>query len=131
MKMDPKELDLFVPGASTHHWVGQAGNADCCRGMKHVQMMVDTGKLTKEEGKILFEELQRQITEGEKKVQKAGQSLDLLDVTEEPKQRPELVPPLISLFFRVYLDAKKRGEEETARKIIEGLDFLGILDRPK
>lgn len=124
--MGPKELDLFVAGASTHRWVGQSGNSDCCIGIVDANKMVEAGRLAEEEGRLLIEELKRSLTEEEQKARKR-----LLDsrLVESKKERPELVPPLISLLFRIYLDAKKRGEEETARKVIEGLDFLGIIDR--
>ena len=125
--MDPRELDLLVAGASTHRWVGQSGNSDCCVGVPTVQMMIMGRRLTDEEGQLLIEELQRPLTEEEQKARKP-----LLDsrLVKSKKERPELVAPLISLLLRIYLDAKARGEEQTARKVIEGLDFLGILDRP-
>ncbi|MBU7011411.1 MAG: hypothetical protein HXS46_12045 [Theionarchaea archaeon] len=128
--MDPKELDMLVAGASTRCWVGQAGNSDCCIGGGVVKAMIETGTLTEREGRFIIEELQRPLTKEEKKVREPQRVLESLE-PEEPKARPELVPPLISLLLRVYFDAKKRGEEETARKVIEGLDFLGILDRSK
>jgi hypothetical protein len=126
--MDPEELDLLVAGASTHCWVGQAGNSDCCIGGGIVNKMIETGKLTKKEGQFIIEELQRPSTK--ERVKKSPAVLESLS-PEKPKERPELVPPLLSLLLRVYVDAKKRGEEETAQKIIEGLDFLGTIERSK
>ena len=128
--MDPKELDLLVAGASTQRWVGQAGNDDCCVGGGMVKAMVKAGKLTETEGNFIIEELQTPSAKKEETTRQPQRIIESLG-PEKPKERPELVSPLISLLLRVYLDAKKRDEEETARKIVEGLDFLGILDRSK
>jgi len=128
--MDPKELDLLVAGASTRRWVGQSGNSDCCVGGGMVKALVESGKLTEGEGRLIIEELQRPLTKEEKTARGPQHILESFE-PEKPEERPELVSPLISLLLRVYFDAKKRGEEEIARKVIEGLDFLGVLDRPK
>ena len=71
---------------------------------------------------IIAEELNRPLTDEERKLRSHPKAT-------ETRERPELLPPLLSLLVHVYLDAKRRGEEETADTVIRGLDFLGCLQR--
>ena len=124
MTIGPRDLDLIVAGCSTHSWVGQSGNSDCCTPMSRKPPdgnKVWSDLLTEDEKSLLDDVLNRPMSEAEKR--------NPHPKAEEARSRPELVPPLISLLLRVYLDAKKRGEEETAEKVVEGLDFLGCLAR--
>ncbi len=121
--MNPEILDLVVAGASSNKWLGQQGNGEtCCIGVDWVDNQLKSNKLNEEEANTLIAELKRPTKSRPKK------KTDI-DEGEPGQPKPEMVAPLVSLLLQVYLDSKRRKEEEIAATIIDGLDYLGILKR--
>jgi len=118
--MDPEELDLLVAGASTHCWVGQAGNSDCCIGGGIVNKMIETGKLTKKEGQFIIEELQRPSTK--ERFKKSPAVLESLS-PEKPKERPELVPHCSAYYYEYMWMPKNAERRKLLKKLLKGWIF--------